>query len=233
MTHRVLGLFGVVTTLAGFGTSCSVDSNPPNDRSAAQSSVLDVRATGCGALTSFGTATLVRDGRAVTAAHVVAGADEVHVIDRSGVEHRVDVVSFDPDLDVAVLSTPPDLGTPIEIAADAARAGERGVVAFTRRVDGEVVTRVIDVEVIRHVNIDTTDIYLDADVTRPGFEIEAAIDPGDSGGVVVIDGRAAGIIWARSNARLERAWAVDIPDAVRDEDQLAAMDDAVDTGPCP
>lgn len=233
MTHRALGLAVVVTVSAGVGTSCSADSNPPSDHAAARSSVLDLRATGCGALTSFGTATLVRDGHAVTAAHVVAGADEVHVIDRSGVEHRVDVVSFDPDLDVAVLSTPPDLGTPIEIAADPARPGERGVVAFARRVDGEVVTRVIDVDVIRHVNIDTTDIYLDADVTRPGFEIEAVIDPGDSGGVVVIDGRATGIIWARSNARLERAWAVDIPDAVRDENRLAAMNDAVDTGPCP
>ena len=38
---------------------------------------------------------------------------------------------------------------------------------------------------MRTVNIDTTDIYLDADVTRPGFEVAADVEPGDSGAVVV------------------------------------------------
>lgn len=232
MNPRVAGWVSLAALVASVGCSASDDAAQPDDRTAAAESVLDVRASGCGPRQGFGTAALVDDAHAVTAAHVVAGTDEVRVIDPSGSEHAVDVVYFDPDLDVAVLSTPDDLGTPLEIAEEAPGSGVDGVAGFARLTDGVVTSRVVEIEVLRHVNIATTDIYLDADVTRPGFEIDAEIDPGDSGGVVVVDGRAAGIIWARSNANERRAWAIDIPEPIRNEDTLASMTDPVDTGPC-
>ena len=61
---------------------------------------------------------------------------------------------------------------------------------------------------IRTVDIDTTDIYLDRNVRRAGFEVAAEIEAGDSGAVVVLPGGiAAGMIWAKSTQRNGRAWA--------------------------
>ncbi|WP_040492133.1 trypsin-like peptidase domain-containing protein [Ilumatobacter nonamiensis] len=232
MNQSVAGWMTLAVLSITAGCSGSDDASPADDRTVAAESALDVRANGCGPREGFGTAALVSDDRAVTAAHVVAGADDVRVIDQTGTEHPADVVFFDPDLDVAVLAVPDDLGTPLDVSSEAPDAGAAGVVGFSRLEDGTVRVRVVDVEVLRNVNIATTDIYLDADVDRPGFEVDAEIDPGDSGGVVVIDGKAAGIIWARSNANEGRAWAIDIPDAIGDRAQLATLTDPVDTGSC-
>jgi hypothetical protein len=209
-------------------TSTSVMS----DGRAAEASVLDVRATGCGPRETFGNAALVGDGHAVTAAHVVAGADEVTVTDGTGEQHVVEVVLFDPKLDVALVSTPAAIGVPLEPAQRNAEAGDLGVIGLARHTDGTLGIRIAPVEVLRHVSVETTDIYLDAPVTRPGFEVVADIDPGDSGAVVVIDGDAAGVIWARSTERNGHAWAVDLPDVVRDRDQRDALTEPVDTGRC-
>jgi S1-C subfamily serine protease len=234
VTHRRHAVLWTAALLGAAGCTARADprSATGNDGEAARASVLDVRASGCGPSEAFGTAALVGDGHAVTAAHVVAGATDVRVIDRQGHEHDAEVVMFDPALDVAVLSTPADIGVPLDTAQENAAAGERGVAGFARRVDGTVETRIAPVEVVRHVAIDTTDIYLAEPVTRAGFEVEADIDPGDSGAVVVIGGDAAGVIWARSTVRDRRAWAVDLPAAVRDPDRLRSLAQPVDTGPC-
>jgi len=194
--------------------------------------VLDVRAEGCGPRESFGTASLIGDRHAITAAHVVAGAERTTVISSDGDRHAVDVVLFDPDLDVAVLRTPAAIGEPLGFYDDEIDAGMTGSTAFARLTDGALEVRTTDLEVLRRVNIETTDIYLDRDVTRSGFEIEATIDPGDSGAVVVIGGGAAGVIWARSTEQEGRAWAVDIPDVVRDRSTRRTLVDPVDTGAC-
>ena len=194
--------------------------------------VLDVRAAGCGPLEQLGVASLVGDRHAVTAAHVVAGAHSVEVIDAGGERHRVDVVLFDPELDVALIRTPSGIGDPLGFYDGDIDAGVLGQIALTRRDDDTVAVESTSGEILRHVNIDTTDIYRDRDVTRPGFEIEAAVDPGDSGAVVTIGGGAAGVIWARSTEEANRAWAVDIPDAVRDSTSRRALDEPVDVGRC-
>lgn len=201
-------------------------------RSGVKSAVLDVRAEGCGPREIFGTAALVGDRHAVTAAHVIAGAQQVTVIDRHGVQHSVDVVLFDPDNDVAVLRTPENVGEPLGFYDGDIDAGMVGKAAFARLVEDEVDIRTGDIEVLRHVEIETTDIYLDREVTRTGFEILATIDPGDSGAVVVIGGGAAGVIWARSTEEPNRAWAVDIPADVRDPTTRQALVESVDVGDC-
>ena len=58
----------------------------------------------------------------------------------------------------------------------------------------------------------------------------AAVEQGDSGSVLVARGRAAGVVFARSTATGNTAWAIDISEV--DALLAAAGDDAVDLGAC-
>lgn len=165
---------------------------------------------------------MIDERLAITAAHVVAGSDHVELVDATGATTTADVVTFDPDLDLAVLRTDRPIGAPLALRVDGARADEVGVVALPLRDSDEPAREIVEVHVLRTVNIRTTDIYLDDPVERGGFEIAAEIDPGDSGAVVVLPGGGVGVVWARSNQRAARAWAVDLPPeladaAIRDE----------------
>ena len=194
--------------------------------------MLDVRAGGCGANIGFGTATLIDDTLALTAAHVVAGADPVSVIDLDGAEHDARVVWFDPELDIAALRVPAGIGSPVELHVGDVSAVETGVVAVSRGSFDDRIVTTSELEVVRHVNVATTDIYLDRDVVRPGFEIMGPIEPGDSGTMVVASDGAIGIVWSRSNATEGRAWAVDLPDDFRRADFLRTLEADTDLGPC-
>ena len=65
---------------------------------------------------------------------------------------------------------------------------------------------------------------------RRGYQIEADVAKGDSGSVLVHDGRAVAVVFARSTSASQRAWATDIGEA----NQLinSAGDDPVPTGDC-
>jgi len=226
-TRHTCALLAAIASVAAVAAACSDgDSEPSNDDTIAATSAaaIGVLATGCSPSDDLGSGSMIDRDLAVTAAHVVAGATEVSVVDGDGAEHGAEVVWFDPDLDLAVLRTERELGAPL-IVTQPAVAGDIGFVA--RRVDAETV--VSDVRVSRTVDIDTTDIYLDREVTRPGFEVDAAVTPGDSGAVVVLPGGiAGGMLWARSSERNERAWAIDLPIELGD----AAFRDGL-VGPVP
>jgi hypothetical protein len=219
--------------------SCAFDSAgrgllPPFD--ATHDAALDIRADGCGPRIGLGSGSMIAEYLAVTAAHVVAGSDRIELRDTSGGMTTADVVSFDPDLDLAILRTDDPIGSPIRVRPERAAIDEVGVVALPRRDDSPVETEVVDIRVLRSVNIRTTDIYLDDPVERRGFEIEATIDPGDSGALVVLPGGGVGVVWARSNEREERAWAVDLPSELIDPGVRAALSDPAtplaDVGDC-
>jgi S1-C subfamily serine protease len=230
------------TEPTGAGTVSSVESDENNvpiatlDASlgASRGAALDVRTSGCGPRESFGSASLVDRELAITAAHVVAGATEVTVIDSDRTEHRASVVAFDPDLDIAIIRVQADIGTPLQFRDARVEQGDVGTIAVARGRDdtGGMVTTDVEVGVLRRANVATTDIYRNADVVRPGFEIAAPVEPGDSGAVVVIDGAAAGVVWSRSIERGDRAWVVNIPQAYRDPDTRRSLVESVSTGEC-
>ena len=194
--------------------------------------MLDVRAGGCGPRVGFGTATLIDDTLALTAAHVVAGADMVSVIDLDGGEHDASVVWFDPQLDLAALRIPGNVGAPVPLQPTDVDENGRAIIAVSRGAFDDRAVTTADVQILRHVNVATTDIYLDRDVVRPGFEFAGAIEPGDSGTMVVTANGAAGVVWSRSNTTEGRAWAVDVPTDFRRSDYRRTLDSDVELGPC-
>jgi S1-C subfamily serine protease len=197
------------------------------DRGALDSTV-QVRADGCGPRTRLGIGTIVDDSSIVTAAHVVAGSERVEVVDRDGQATAADVVAFDPDQDLALLRAGVPVGTVAVIRPDEPAAGERGIVAVADD-EGDSL-ELVDATVTRTVTVRTTDIYGDAVVLRDGFEIDAAIQPGDSGAMVHFPAGVSGVVWARSLEAADRAWAVALPPDLLETPRSVSP---LDTGPCP
>lgn len=198
----------------------------------ASAAAVGVRSEGCSPSDDIGSGSMIDVDLALTAAHVVAGATDIRVVDASGAEHAADVVVFDPELDIAVLRTAQPIGTPLTVGAPT-KSNDRGKIVTFRGNDEQRSLVVSRVTVIRTVDIDTTDIYLDRNVRRAGFEVAAEIEAGDSGAVVVLPGGiAAGMIWAKSTQRNGRAWAVDLPLELGDADHRSMLIDPVAIGDC-
>ncbi len=199
-----------------------------DDETITEATVL-VRADGCGPRTELGVGTSIGDGLVVTAAHVVAGADRVEVVDRRGDTTAAEVVMLDPVLDVAALRPVTAPAASAALRADPAGGGEVGVIAIAST-DGPV--ELVEVEVVQHVTILTTDIYRDEQVQRPGLRVAVAVEPGDSGAMVHLEGGGVGIVWSRSTENSEQAWTVDLPAELLEPASRRALTTPADTGPC-
>ncbi len=188
---------------------CAVD--PP-------AAVVGVTVAGCSLTPEHGSGIIVRDGLVLTSAHVLRGARTIDVTNGSETL-PAEIVGFDPEMDLAYLAIEPTGSASLRVASDTAEAGDRGAAWVVRR-DG--VER-IDVTITRRLTINTEDIYVKGETQRPGWELVADIEPGDSGGAVVVDGNVIGVLWARSRRFPGRSYAID-PDRAGDRlrDQLAA-----------
>lgn len=159
--------------------------------------------TGCPPDVANGSGMVISPGLVLTSAHVLKGADTITITNG----HRTTagtIVAFDPEMDLAYVRVEQPLGRGMRLGAAVSR-GERGLAYVWR--DGKVVT--LDVVVKRPITINTEDIYIGDEFARAGWELEADIQPGDSGGAVVVDGRVIGVIWARSKQAERRAYAID------------------------
>lgn len=209
-------------------TGCGA--TPTIDTESVSTATLRVRADGCGPRTELGTGTSIGDGLVVTAAHVVAGATQVEVIDGRGDTLAADVVWFDPALDVAALRPISALGGSATLRDTPGREGDRGVIAMWSTDD---TIELQQVDVVQRVTILTTDIYRDTDVERPGLRITATVEPGDSGAMVHLPDGGVGIVWSRSTQRADQAWTVDVPEVLVRPELRSELVEPVDTGPCP
>ena len=143
------------------------------------------------------------DDLVLTTAHTLRGAESITVTD-GATEVEATIVAFDPNLDLAYLTA--DLpGRPLDVDSSSLEAGDVGRAWVVRR--GEAVP--IDVTVARRIELRTEDIYVEGETVRPGLELAGSIEPGDSGGAVVVDGRVVGVVWARSRRSDDRAYAID------------------------
>jgi S1-C subfamily serine protease len=166
-----------------------------------------------------GSGYVVGPGLAVTAAHVVAGAEKVEVTTATGEALAGTVVAFDPELDVAVVRVD-GVDGPTAVLAPFP-AGTTGTVAGAGQ----------DFEVSRRVVARMSDIHGAGTVRKQALELRTELGRGDSGsGVVDEQGRLGGIVFAVSRDEAGVAWALD-------EAELAPvlarpLDEAVDTGRC-
>ena len=235
---------GVLVGLALVNGACSSDGMgaaptavSPDPATAALAAAIDIRATGCRPADVRGAGALIDGDHILTAAHVVAGAESVTVrsaaADATAVTARV--VAIDPLRDLALLAVDlSDLAEPhpLHVAAGGvADRGDTGSVVLFR--DDAAVT--VPYSITRRVVVNILDIHHEHEVSRPGYEVDIAIAAGDSGAVMVAaNGRAIGVLYAKSRAVDTRAFATDTGSV----DALIAAADGVDptvgidTGEC-
>lgn len=210
MNHRSR-VIGTGLAAAVLMVGCAPD--PPT-------AIVGIRVNGCPPGLDIGSGAVVAEGIVLTSAHTLRGAQSITV-------HRGDdvadatIVGFDPDFDLAYLSTDLPGTRPLDVDSSAVEDGARGRAWVVRR--GEPVP--VDVIIERRIRLRTEDIYVEDETVRPGLEITADVRRGDSGGPIVVDGKVVGVVWARSRQAPDRAYAID-PDRGRDriDEQLRSGD---------
>jgi S1-C subfamily serine protease len=176
-----------------------------------------------------GTGLIVAPGYVVTNAHVVAGSSAIRVAIGSDVADA-EVVLFDPLFDVAVLHAPGLDGRALRFATEVPARGTSGA-ALGYAGGGSLV--VLPAAVAGSYDAIGRDIYDRSQVTREIVELRAAIEPGDSGGPLILpDGTVGGLVFAESRADPDVGYALS-PTAVSTRVAPAiGRTGAVDVGRC-
>ncbi|MBI3747145.1 MAG: MarP family serine protease [Chloroflexi bacterium] len=157
-------------------------------------SVPRVEADTC-AYRSTGTGIVVKAGYVVTNAHVIAGARAIRVFTARG-DLPARAVFVDPDLDVALLRvTGLDAGFLVFATSDPQRGSSGATIGYPN--GGSAVigpAAVTDTYQAQGLDIEGRD-----PVTREIVELQAIVDPGDSGGPFVLtNGTVGGLVFAES-----------------------------------
>jgi S1-C subfamily serine protease len=170
---------------------------------AAVPAAVEVRASGCGPAVRRGSGVVVAEERVVTVAHLVAGAEAVVVGDVRGRRRPARLLALDPERDLALLRVE-GLDGPSLADGDPEAGREGRVLRFTTSGFDPAPFRLV-----RRVLARIPDVYESRTAARDALEIEAAIDPGDSGAALVDDtGALVGILFASSRRVEGRAYAV-------------------------
>ena len=180
--------------------------------------------------TQVGSGWVSRRGLVVTNAHVVAGASRVRVqVGGEGSELDAQVVAFDPERDVAVLSVPRlraaalDRGEPLVRRDDAVVAGfpgDAGLYVGPARVRDVLKAR-------------GADIYGDAGPTREIYSLRATVRQGASGGPVLdADGDVVGMVFATSLDDEQTGYALTLDEVDPVLDQVTRSSAPAATGAC-
>lgn len=194
----------------------------------AAGSTVKVLGQACGYIQE-GSAFVVGPGALVTNAHVVAGEPSTTVV-VGGSQYPATVVYFDPTLDVAVLRTSAPLGPALTMDTQTVPSGTQGAVV------GYPENGPLTVEpaaVADELTAQGRNIYNEGTVTRQVYQIDANVQPGNSGGPLVDgSGQVIGVVFSRSTAYNNVGYALTSPEV---EARVAAAESrttAVGTGAC-
>jgi S1-C subfamily serine protease len=198
------------------------------DVARAEPSVLKIRGTNDCGRGIEGTGFVYAPDRLMTNAHVVAGVDDPEV-EIDGTSEAAEVVYYNPQLDVAVLSL--DTGTIPGLPFDLTAKDEDGVAILGYPQDGPY-----DVQVGRIRSEDrlrSPDIYGAGTVVREVFSIRGLVRPGNSGGPIVdSDGDVVGVVFAASVTDDDTGYALTADQVEDSAAEGRAGDDEVSTGDC-
>jgi len=167
-------------------------------------------------------------GRVMTNAHVVAGVSEP-VVQLGDDDLAAEVVYYDPDVDVAVLSVP-ELQAPALQFDDQAESGDNvAVLGYPENGPYDVQpARVRDEQLLRSPNI-----YGEDTVMRDTYSIFGLVRQGNSGGPLVNRrGVVIGVIFAASVTDADTGYALTSGQVERAADAGDSLLDPVGTGSC-
>ena len=194
----------------------------------AGASVLKVRgASSCGRGVE-GSGFLIAPRYLMTNAHVVAGVTHPTVL-VGGTPQDATVVSYDPDLDLAVLHF--DSGDLAPLTFDDGLQARAGVAILGYPEDGP-----FDLEpgrVRAEQRLRSPDIYGSGTVIRDVYSLRGLIRPGNSGGPIVdADGRVAGVVFAASVTDPDTGYALTAAQVRGVAAKSVGLLDPVSTGGC-
>ncbi|NNN22669.1 MAG: MarP family serine protease [Acidimicrobiales bacterium] len=157
-------------------------------------SVVKIVGVGCGQIQE-GSGFVVANGYVVTNAHVVAGITDPNVQDSSGIHHAV-VVYFDPNFDLAILQVRNLNDPPLQLDTSTLAPATKTVVIgypeggpFNAQPSG----------ILQEFQAIGSNIYGQGSVTRPVYQIQALVRPGNSGGpLLTTSGQVAGVVFSKS-----------------------------------
>jgi uncharacterized membrane protein required for colicin V production len=193
-----------------------------------QASVVKIEGKGCGGIIE-GSGFVAGNGIVVTNAHVVAGVSTPYIIDSDG-SHKATVIWFDPNLDLAVLSTDGLAGKPLHIEDGTVANGTTGaVLGYPGGGDFNVQPATI----LEEFNAVGENIYGKGNTTRSVYEIKATVIPGNSGGPLITkNGTVVGIVFAESTTYNQVGYALVTKAVVTELHQAETRNTPTSTGTC-
>lgn len=196
----------------------------------AEQSVVKVRgsAMSCGRAME-GTGFVVAENRVMTNAHVVAGTDDV-AIDMGIGDFDAEVVSFDPETDVAVLAVPDLDADAMTFNNDSAEPGD-DVIALGYPMDGPYTAspgRVRD-----RMMLNGPDIYDDKSVERDVYTVRGDVRSGNSGGPLIDpNGDVVGVVFGAAVDNPDTGFALTADEVAEEAEAAPNLDTPVPTGEC-
>ena len=130
--------------------------------------------------------------RVMTNAHVVAGANNV-TVEASGNPYDATVVSYDPTVDIAILSVPHLPAGPLAFANSPVTSGTEGILMGYPGGGGFMAT---PARIRELIELNGPDIYRKATINREVYTVRANVEQGNSGGPLIdLDGQVIGVVF--------------------------------------
>ena len=175
-----------------------------------------------------GSGFVAAEGLVVTNAHVVAGVDEPLVESPGGRTYRGDVVYFDPDTDLAVISAPDLPAAPLQTGDYAADGDLTTFMGYP--LGGPFKSSSATVQGLGYTS--TVSEEGQPSVPREVYQLAADVQQGNSGGPLLDqDGRVIGVIFAKASGG-ETGYALSLTELDPVLGQLGALTQPVSTGAC-
>jgi S1-C subfamily serine protease len=239
--RSLLDQSGFPDVLSPFTQTPITEVGPPNAALASsavvrdtQSRVLKIRgkATRCSRALE-GTGFVIGPERVMTNAHVVAGTAEVAVETGTGRVKRTrpaKVVSYDPEVDIAVLAVPGLDLEPLRFASKAAGVADDAIV-LGYPLDGPYTATAAKVR--DQIDLRGPDIYNRKTVVRDVYTVRAVVRSGNSGGPLLSpDGSVYGVVFGAALDDKETGFVLTAQQVAPMMRAAPGLTESVGTGSC-